>query len=237
MKPIAPLYHPGPSGHQTGAGAVEFAIALPAWMMLILYQARLQLELAAQEAMRAGTVLRRGIGTKPDYVRARWCAYLDRSGLSNGDGLGHAGFDGLSILMIYANGLGVPRNLALATKFTCEAGCAQVELEGQLEHLQGLAAGAKPEGNAYPWNSGLFDVCDDVTQRMQSPFLAANTLSNRADLSKPQPANGQPPTNLTPLPPENLPEFPPNNEPPLACGAGGGASGGNARPGSGSSQP
>ncbi|MHB1678773.1 MAG: TadE family protein [Sulfuriferula sp.] len=208
MKPIAPLYHPGPSGHQTGAGAVEFAIALPAWMMLILYQARLQLELAAQEAMRAGTVLRRGIGTKPDYVRARWCAYLDRSGLSNGDGLGHAGFDGLSILMIYANGLGVPRNLALATKFTCEAGCAQVELEGQLEHLQGLAAGAKPEGNAYPWNSGLFDVCDDVTSgemggnctsleserlgarrhaRIWAVPCRASLASNRRDAASPHP--------------------------------------------------
>ncbi len=101
-----------------------------------------------------------------------------------------------------------------------------------------LFAAASPAGQiAAALGHPVLPLSAEATQRMQSPFLAANALSNRADLSKPQPANGQPPTDLTPLPPENLPEFPPNNEPPLACGAGGGASGGNARPGSGSSQP
>ncbi len=56
-----------------------------------------------------------GFSSKPDYVRARQCAHLERLHGSNGY------FRGAGILsMIYANALGVPRSLPLAIKFACE---------------------------------------------------------------------------------------------------------------------
>ncbi|MHB1203704.1 MAG: TadE/TadG family type IV pilus assembly protein [Acidithiobacillus sp.] len=74
MKPFAPLYHPGPAGHQVGASAVEFAIAAPALLLALLgtfqatllYQARAQLEVAAQEAVRAGTLHGASLGAIRD---------------------------------------------------------------------------------------------------------------------------------------------------------------------------
>lgn len=93
-----------------------------------------------------------GYTGKPDYVRARQCAYLER-GTASGKII-----SGSSILtMIYANGKGVPRNLPLAIKFACEAGGAPAEIDGRiadLEHLQNI----KPVMNQRP-----FDFCDDVT--------------------------------------------------------------------------
>lgn len=93
-----------------------------------------------------------GYTGKPDYVRARQCAYLKR-GTASGQIIG-----GSSILtMIYANGQGVPRNVPLAIKFACEAGGAPAEIDGRiadLEHLQN----SKPAMNQRP-----YDFCDDVT--------------------------------------------------------------------------
>ena len=86
---------------------------------------------------------------KVDTVRARQCAYLERA---SGDKDPVAGSTVLA--MIYANGMGVPRNLPLATKFACEAGGAPAEIDGRIEHLQQLAAKPSPRE---------FDVCDDIT--------------------------------------------------------------------------
>ncbi len=55
-------------------------------------------------------------------------------------------------MQIYANGLGVPRNLELATEYACQIWSAPAESDGRVLHLQALAA--KP---------GHFDFCDDVT--------------------------------------------------------------------------
>jgi uncharacterized protein YecT (DUF1311 family) len=98
-------------------------------------------------------------GGKPDYAEARRCAYLERE---SGNQLV---FGGSSVLMmIYANGYGVPRNLELAKKFACETDGAPAELDGRLAHLDELAkAGAKAEP---------LDLCDDITSGYMMGFCA-----------------------------------------------------------------
>jgi hypothetical protein len=58
------------------------------------------------------------------------------------------------LAMLYANGLGVARNLDLATRYACRAGGAYSEVRGRVEHLQALQT--SPPGTSY-------DQCDDVT--------------------------------------------------------------------------
>ena len=96
-----------------------------------------------------------GIGRSADFVKARWCAYLERPAFSRGNGWGAPAFAGPSILtMIYANGEGVARNHGLAQKFACEMRGAPAELTGRTKHLERLTAEINP---------GHFDVCDDTT--------------------------------------------------------------------------
>jgi len=98
-------------------------------------------------------------GGKPDYVQARLCAYLER------DKGNELVFGGSGVLMmLYANGEGVPRNIALARKFACETEGAPAELDGRLEHLDAMArAGAKAD---------RLDLCDDITSGFMMGFCA-----------------------------------------------------------------
>lgn len=106
-------------------------------------------------------------GGTPDYRDARLCAYLERSA---GDELV---FGGPAVLMmIYANGDGIARNLPLAKKFACETQGAPAELDGRLRHLDEIAQQA---GKA-----GRFDLCDDVTSGYMMGFCA----SRQADAAK-----------------------------------------------------
>lgn len=109
---------------------------------------------------------------KPDPARARQCAYLERG---DGNRIGPGGnlpIGGSAVLsMIYANGMGVPRNLPLATKFACEAGGAAAEIDGRIEHLQQLAASP---------SSRRFDFCDDITSGYMGGVCAGIT-ANHAD--------------------------------------------------------
>jgi uncharacterized protein YecT (DUF1311 family) len=91
-----------------------------------------------------------GINVPVDYVRARQAAFRERDG---GDMRFVAG---TILMMLYANGLGVERNLDLALKFACEAAedQARAELNGRLSHLQSMRT--PPRGNP-------FDFCDDVS--------------------------------------------------------------------------
>lgn len=98
-------------------------------------------------------------GGKPDYVDARLCAFLERE---QGDELV---FGGSSVLMmIYANGYGVVRNLALAKKFACETEGAPAELDGRLAHLDAMAQASRAEEP--------FDLCDDITSGYMMGFCA-----------------------------------------------------------------
>jgi uncharacterized protein YecT (DUF1311 family) len=88
-----------------------------------------------------------GEGVAPDYVKARLCAFTEMNG-GNDDG-----FSGSTILMqVYANGLGVARNLDLATFYACEIDGAPAENDGRVLHIQTLKT--KP---------ARFDYCDDIT--------------------------------------------------------------------------
>lgn len=108
-----------------------------------------------------------GKGLNVDYVAARHCAYAERA--SSGDG--HAPFGGSDtafggsgmLMMLYANGRGVKRNLPLAKRFACEYDGAPMEIEGRLHHLDEIAKGA---------DRAPFDLCDDVTSGMMMGFCA-----------------------------------------------------------------
>jgi len=88
-----------------------------------------------------------GEGRAIDYEDARLCAFVEAEGDDNQT------FAGSTILMqIYANGLGVPRNLDLATSYACQLPGAPAESDGRVLHLQALKAAVEP-----------FDYCNDVT--------------------------------------------------------------------------
>lgn len=98
-------------------------------------------------------------GGKPDFVQARLCAFVER------DKGNELVFGGSGVLMmIYANGEGVARNIDLARKFACETEGAPAELDGRLEHLDAMAkAGAKAD---------RMDLCDDITSGYMMGFCA-----------------------------------------------------------------
>ncbi len=75
------------------------------------------------------------------------------------------------LAMLYANGLGVPRNLDLATQYACRAGGAYAEVSGRVEHLQALKK--EPSGTPY-------DQCDDATSGLMMG-VCANVADGQAD--------------------------------------------------------
>jgi len=110
-----------------------------------------------------------------NYVAARQCAYRERSAgeLLRSDGKLDV-FAGSGILMmIYANGQGVKRNIALAKRFACEYDSSLMELEYRLQHLDAIASGK----DARP-----IDVCDDITSGLMEGFCAGrdNDFAQRA---------------------------------------------------------
>lgn len=100
-----------------------------------------------------------GIGIPKDPVAARKCAMLERSKqlMYGGEAI---------LMMIYANGQGVPRNDDLATKFACVIGGAPAEIAGRVEHLQQR----REDPNAPP----DFDLCDDITSGLMMGHCAAH---------------------------------------------------------------
>lgn len=89
-----------------------------------------------------------GLGAPADPVSARLCALH----------AAHAGDEDASavLLMVYANGQGVPRDYQLAKKAACRLGGAQAELRGRLAHLSRMQAGQE---GVHP----QIDFCDDIT--------------------------------------------------------------------------
>jgi len=67
------------------------------------------------------------------------------------------------MVMLYANGLGVPRNLDVATHYACRAGGAAMEVKYRIEHLQALKT--QPSARRY-------DQCDDATSGYMLGFCA-----------------------------------------------------------------
>lgn len=100
-----------------------------------------------------------GHGRGSDDAAARQCAYRMRAA-GNDDA-----FDGSGVLMmLYANGRGVARNIPLAKRFACEYEGAPAEVEGRLTHLDAIAEGT---------DKAPLDVCDDITSGMMGGVCAA----------------------------------------------------------------
>ena len=90
-----------------------------------------------------------GFDIKPDFVKARHCAYLE---MDLGDTTVFGG--SATLMMIYANGYGVKKDADLAIKFACKLDGAPAEMEYRIQHLLDL----KKSGGGKP-----FDLCDDIT--------------------------------------------------------------------------
>ena len=106
----------------------------------------------------------------PDYVKARQCAMAQSE---NGEVPGDEVFGGLTILaQLYANGLGVAKNLDLATHYACNIEGATAEVHGRVTHLAEIKA--KGPGKT------RFDFCDDITSGLAQGYCAdrAQTLTN-----------------------------------------------------------
>ncbi|MBS1189758.1 MAG: hypothetical protein H6R10_1550 [Rhodocyclaceae bacterium] len=73
----------------------------------------------------------------------------------------HAQRNETALMMLYANGFGVARNIPLAIRYACSIGGAEAEVTGRVEHLAALSP------------KEAFDVCDDVTSGLMQGFCAA----------------------------------------------------------------
>ncbi len=102
-----------------------------------------------------------GIGAEADFVAARKCALIEAENPDPGPGIFGAGV----LMMIYANGRGVPQDLDLARKYACAMWSAPAELTGRLDHLQRIADGDE--------STEPFDLCDDVTSGVMGGFCTA----------------------------------------------------------------
>lgn len=108
-----------------------------------------------------------GIGAPKDPAGARRCALA--AGASDQPFQEHHGV----LMMVYANGLGVPRDYQLARKAACAAEGAPAETEARLAHLQEMEEGRR---GAHP----AIDICDDIT----SGYMGGWCASLRADLDE-----------------------------------------------------
>ena len=117
---------------------------------------------AQQSALKScdAAALYYGIRQPRDFIQARHCA-MTPSGKDDVFGK-NAGV----LMMLYANGQGVGRNLQLAKKAACEAGGAPAELSGRLVHLAAMGPGKSAAGQT-------IDFCEDVTSGMMMGYCAS----------------------------------------------------------------
>jgi hypothetical protein len=113
-----------------------------------------------------GEALYYGIGRQPDLEAARKCAYVERDRTTS-----PLGGDAI-LLMIYADGKGVPPNLDLAVRFACEAGGAPAEVGGRVDRL----IKARREGRT----SETIDFCEDIS----SGFMAGSCVQHGERIRK-----------------------------------------------------
>ncbi len=113
-----------------------------------------------------------GQGMKPDYARARLCAFTEADA-GKGDSRVNDVFSGPTILMqLYANGLGVKRDLDVATAYACSIDGAPAERAGRVDHLAALKANRSAK---------RFDYCDDITSGLAGGFCAARDAEKAKD--------------------------------------------------------
>lgn len=103
-----------------------------------------------------------GVVVEQDPVKARHCAFIEATSPATDS---WAPFSGTGLLMtIYANGVGVERDLDVATALACRIEGAPAEVDARINHLQSLAARNGP---------GIFDFCDDITSGASMGICAA----------------------------------------------------------------
>jgi hypothetical protein len=93
-----------------------------------------------------------GIGMHFDYAKARHCAFAKDS---------HD-----VLMMLYANGLGVPRNYAVAKMAACRADAQPAEIEARLARLTRMQTGRDGP-------SPKIDICDDAASSQLGARCAA----------------------------------------------------------------
>ncbi len=99
-----------------------------------------------------------GVAVEVDYTRARHAAFLERE-QDNG------AFTASTVLMmLYANGFGVERNLELAMHINCTIGEGESEIKARVLHLNSMRTMQKPL---------VFDFCDDVSGGLMEGHCAA----------------------------------------------------------------
>lgn len=86
---------------------------------------------------------------RPDWQTVYRCAKQER--------------DDAVLMMLYANGYGVRRDIDRAIAHACRVDGAVAETTPRIEHLQRIKAGQE---------KGPFDLCDDVTSGMMTGFCA-----------------------------------------------------------------
>jgi uncharacterized protein YecT (DUF1311 family) len=102
-----------------------------------------------------------GIGAPADYAAALQCAWYQRA--HPRPGVANMNYGVGVLTMLYANGRGVQKNVAIATRFACEQEwAAPAEMEGRVWHLSGLKDGDASESP--------FDMCDDATSGLSGGF-------------------------------------------------------------------
>ena len=102
-----------------------------------------------------------GIGRPADAERARQCAFLE---MAAGD---ERVFGGRAMLMtIYANGVGVERDLDLAIHLACGIEGAPAEVDGRVRRLA--------ERRETGWTGRDFHLCDDVTSGLMMGHCAGH---------------------------------------------------------------
>ena len=110
-----------------------------------------------------------GIGAPIDYVKARKLAFIEwEKDSEKSDPFGGASM----LMMLYANGFGVKRNLDISIRLACANVIgAGAEMEGRVQHLKDMKAGKSTE---------IFDVCDDLT----SGYLEGMCQSLHSELAE-----------------------------------------------------
>lgn len=104
-----------------------------------------------------------GIGVPVDYARARRMAFVEFAAGKNYE------FCGAEVLlMLYANGFGVKRDLDLSIRLACgNVNGAGAEVEGRDVHLKALRS-----GDRLYFKSDTFDICDDITSGLMEGMCA-----------------------------------------------------------------
>lgn len=90
-----------------------------------------------------------GKRTADSLRQARHCAFIEREGYDLPTVSGPA-----VLMMLYANGLGVERNIELAQLFNCEVGGSVEEIQARRRQLEAFAKAESPRE---------LDVCDGAT--------------------------------------------------------------------------